>query len=96
MLVIFSIIVSFKHHCLVVLTVLLEIIMVIDTNSFLKNSDDLHIIQTLKYEIHNNIIVTSISNKNYYVALNSTFCFFKPYVLTGTYMSHLYLQTGYP
>ena len=31
------------------------------------------IIQTLKYEIHN--IVTSISNKNYYGAFNSTLLF---------------------
>ena len=90
MLVIFSVVVSFKHHCPVLLTVLLEIIMVID--SFLKNSDDLHIIQTLKYEIRN--IVISISNKNYYVAFNSTFCRFLTFVLTGIYMS--YLQTAYP
>ena len=89
-LVIFSVVVSFNYHCPVLLTVLLEIIMVID--SFLKNSNDLHVIQTLKYEIRN--IVISISNKNYYVAFNSTFCRFLTFVLTGIYMS--YLQTAYP
>ena len=57
-LVIFSVVVSFKRHCAVLLTVLFEIVIVSD---LLKIIDDLHIIQTLKYEMHN--IVTSISSK---------------------------------
>ena len=40
-------------------------------DSFFKNSEDLHIIETLKHEVHNT--VTSISNKNYYEAFNSNF-----------------------
>ena len=57
-LVIFSVVVSFKRYCAVLLTVLFEILIVSD---LLKIIDDLHIIQTLKYEMHN--IVTSISSK---------------------------------
>ena len=57
-LVIFSVVVSFKRYCAVLLTVLFEIVKVSD---LLKIIDDLHIIQTLKYEMHN--IVTSISSK---------------------------------
>ena len=57
-LVIFSVVVSFKRYCGVLLTVLFEIVIVSD---LLKIIDDLHIIQTLKYEMHN--IVTSISSK---------------------------------
>ena len=57
-LVIFSLVVSFKRYCAVLLTVLFEIVIVSD---LLKIIDDLHIIQTLKYEMHN--IVTSISSK---------------------------------
>ena len=57
-LVIFSVVVSFKRYCAVLLTVLFEIVIVSD---LLKVIDDLHIIQTLKYEMHN--IVTSISSK---------------------------------
>ena len=57
-LVIFSVVVSFKRYCAVLLTVLFEIVIVSD---LLKIIDDLHIIQTLKYEMHN--IVTSISSK---------------------------------
>ena len=57
-LVIFSVVVSFKRYCAVLLTVLFEIVIVSD---LLKVIDDLHIIQTLQYEMHN--IVTSISSK---------------------------------
>ena len=57
-LVIFSVVVSFKRYSAVLLTVLFEIVIVSD---LLKIIDDLHIIQTLKYEMHN--IVTSISSK---------------------------------
>ena len=57
-LVIFSVVVSFKRYCAVLLTVLFEIVIVSD---LLKIIDDLHITQTLKYEMHN--IVTSISSK---------------------------------
>ena len=57
-LVIFSVVVSFKRYCVFLLTVLFEIVKVSD---LLKIIDDLHIIQTLKYEMHN--IVTSISSK---------------------------------
>ena len=57
-LVIFSVVVSFKRYCAVLLTLLFEIVKVSD---LLKIIDDLHIIQTLKYEMHN--IVTSISSK---------------------------------
>ena len=81
MLVIFSVVVSFQHHWPVLFTGLCKIIIVID---FLKkNSDDLHVIETLKYEILN--IVLSISNKSYYLAFNSTFCYFLTYLLTGTF-----------
>ena len=67
MLVIFSVVVSFYLCCPVLLSVTWN------NDSywfFLKFVDDLHIIQTLKYEILN--IVTSISDKNYVVAFNST------------------------
>ena len=57
-LVIFSVVVLFKRYCAVLLTVLFEIFIVSD---LLKIIDDLHIIQTLKYEMHNT--VTSISSK---------------------------------
>ena len=57
-LVSFSVVVSFKRYCAVLLTVLFEIVIVSD---LLKIIDDLHIIQTLKYEMHN--IATSISSK---------------------------------
>ena len=67
MLVIFSVVVWFYFCCLVLL------IVTWNNDSywfFLKFTDDLHIKQTLKYEIHN--IVTSIWDKNYFVAFDST------------------------
>ena len=45
----------------------------------LKFMDDLHIMQTLKYGKHN--IVSSISNKNIYVAFDSSLCYFLTYLL---------------
>ena len=55
-LVIFGVVVSFKRYCSVLLTVLFEILIVSD---LLKIIDDLHIIQTLKYEMHNTVLQAS-------------------------------------
>ena len=76
MLVISNVFVLFKRFCPVLLTVLLEIIIVFDLSKIV---DDLDILQTLKYEMHN--IVTRISSKKNDVAINSTFCYCLTYLL---------------
>ena len=83
MLVISSVVISFYRYCPVLLTVLLEIIIVI--NSFkIRFIDDLHTIQTLKY-MNYTILLQASQIKTVTLRLTQLYVIFGLIFWTGTY-----------